>query len=107
MDELEIQQKRREHDEQATQQRAAILGLQYLDMRDIEQSIALANDVMEIDDMHKNRMVPLIKGNHDMVYQFGVTSQTPQSMMDKMRRDYDEVNQQVQFNLISGSALRL
>ena len=41
MDELEIQQKRREHDEQATQQRAAILGLQYLDMRDIEQSIAL------------------------------------------------------------------
>ena len=106
MDELEIQQKRREHDEQATQQRAAILGLQYLDMRDIEQSIALANDVMEIDDMHKNRMVPLIKGNHDMVYQFGVTSQTPQSMMDKMRHDYDEVNQQVQFNLISGSAFK-
>lgn len=106
MDEVEIQQKRREHDEQSTQQRAAILGLQYLDMRDIEQSIQLAIGVMEIDDMHKNRIVPLVKGDHDTVFQFGVTSQTPQSVMDKMRHDYDEGNYHVQFNLISSSAFK-
>lgn len=106
MDEAEIQQKRREHDEQSTRQRAAILGLQYLDLRDVESSIPLAKDVMDIADMHNSRIVPLVKGDHDTVYQFGVTSQTPQSIMDKLRRDYNEANSQIQFNLISGSAFK-
>jgi type II secretory ATPase GspE/PulE/Tfp pilus assembly ATPase PilB-like protein len=106
MDEVEVQQKRREHDEQATQQRAAILGLQYLDLRDIEADLPLAMNVMPVDDMHKNRMVPLVKGDSDTVYQFGVTSQTPQSVMDKMRAEYNEDGRSLQFNLISGGGFK-
>lgn len=106
MDELDIQQRRREHDEQSTKQRAAILGLQYLDLREIEQTLPLAMNVLDIADMHKNRMVPIVKGSQDVVYQFGVTSQTPQSVMDKMQHDYNETGLQLQFNLISGSAFK-
>lgn len=106
MDEVDIQQKRREHDEQSTRQRAAILGLQYLDMRDIEQDITLAMGVMQVADMHKNKVVPLVKGDRDTVFQFGVTSQTPQSIMDTMRREYDDDGKQVQFNLISGAGFK-
>lgn len=106
MDEAEIQQKRRENDEQATQQRAAILGLQYLDMRNIEQNLPLALDVMDIAEMHKNRIVPLVKGDHDTVYQFGVTSQTPQSVMDKMQSDYNADGRSILFSLISGGSFK-
>lgn len=106
MDEAEVQQKRREHDEQATQQRAAILGLQYLDLRDIEADLPLAMNVMEVADMHKNRIVPLVKGDHDTVYQFGVTSQTPQSVMDRMRADYNEDGRSLQFSLISSGGFK-
>lgn len=63
MDEASIQQKRRESDERSTQERAALLGLQYLDMRTMEANLPLAQDVMSVDDMHKNRMVPLVKGD--------------------------------------------
>mgnify|MGYP000872164706 FL=1 len=106
MDELDIQQKRRDHDEQSTQQRAAILGLQYLDLRDIEHDITLAKDVMDIADMHKNRIVPLVAGDRDTVCQFGVTSQTPQSVMDRLRHSYNEDGRQIHFNLISGAAYK-
>lgn len=106
MDEVEIQQKRREHDEQATQQRAAILGLQYLDLRDIEADLPLAQDILDTEYMHKNRMVPLVKGNSDTVYQFGVTSQTPQSVMDKIRTEYNEDGRQLQFSLISAGGFK-
>lgn len=107
MDEAEIQQRRREHDEEATQQRAAILGLQYLDLRNIEADIPLAMNVMEIEDMRKNRMVPLVKGSHEQAAQFGVTSQTPQSTMDSMLRQYNDDGVSIQFSLISGSGFRV
>lgn len=106
MDEVEIQQKRRDNDEQATQQRAAILGLQYLDLRPIEQDIPLAQGVMDIADMHQNRIVPLVKGSQEVVYQFGVTSQTPQSVMDKLRADYNADGRNLVFSLISGSGFK-
>lgn len=106
MDEVDLQLKRREHDEQATQQRAAILGLQYLDMRPIEADLPLAKDVMDIADMHAQRLIPLVKGDHDVVYQFGVTSQTPQSVMDALKRTYNEDGRTLQFSLISASGFK-
>lgn len=107
MDEAAIQLKRRESDEHSTQERAAILGLQYLDMRTMEQNLPLANDVMSIDDMHKNRIVPLIKGDQETVTQFGVTNQTPQSVIQRMQHDYNEGGKNILFSLISNSAYRV
>ena len=41
MDEWEIQQKRRENEEKATEGRALILGLPYLDTREFENDVVL------------------------------------------------------------------
>lgn len=106
MNEDEIQRRRRDQDEQATRQRAAILGLHYIDTREIETSLPLALDVMPIEDMHHNRIVPLIKGDAETVYQFGVTTQTPQSVIQSIQSTYNERGDNVQFVLISLSGYR-
>jgi hypothetical protein len=43
VEEEKVQQEKRELDEQTTTQRAAILGIQYFDTRDIEKTIPLVN----------------------------------------------------------------
>lgn len=106
MNEDEIQKRRRDQDEQSTSQRAAILGLQYLDVRSLEESLELAQGIMSIEDMHKDYMVPLARGGDDVVYQFGVTTQTPQSVIQKMRSEYNERGDSIQFMLISLSGYR-
>ncbi|MEP6710176.1 MAG: GspE/PulE family protein [Candidatus Saccharibacteria bacterium] len=106
MDEDKVQQSRRQHDEESTQQRAAILGLQYLDTRDVEASLPLADGVMDIQDMYKGRLVPLTKGGSEAPYRFGVTTQTPQSLMQSIQHDYNARGETVQLVLISGSAFK-
>lgn len=106
MNEDDIQQRRREQDERSTQQRAALLGLQYLDTREIEETLPLALNVIEVPEMHKNRMVPLVKGDTQTVTQFGVTAQTPQTVLQKMTAEYNERGANIQFMLISLSGYR-
>jgi type II secretory ATPase GspE/PulE/Tfp pilus assembly ATPase PilB-like protein len=106
MDEDKIQQNRREQDEQSTRQRAVILGIQYLDTRSIENEIPLAEDVLTIEEMHKNRIVPLVKGNDAQVWQFGATTQTPQSFISDMSRRYNDVGHSTQILLISNSGFK-
>ena len=106
MDEDKIQQRRRDQDEKATAQRAAILGLQYLDTRSMENTLPLANDVLEIAEMHKSRVVPLMAGNEADPWQFGITTQTPQSVSRELREKYTEVGQNVIIYLISNSGYR-
>lgn len=106
MDEDKIQSQRREHDEAATQQRAAILGVTYLDTRPFERDIPLVEGVLEIDQMYKGRIVPLSKGNDEAPYRFGITTQTPQSLVDAMRREYNDRGDNIQFGMISGSGFK-
>lgn len=106
MDEQEIQTRRREQDERSTQQRGALLGLPYLDAREFEADLPLAQDVLSIEKMHQDKMVPLVKGDNEHTYQFGVTTQTPQSVIGKIRNEYNEKGENVQFSLISLSGYR-
>ena len=106
MNEDEVQQRRREQDEHSTKQRGALLGLDYLDTREFEAELPLAQDVMTVEKMHQDKMVPLVKGGGDAVYQFGVTTQTPQSVLEKMRREYNDRGETVHFSLISLSGYR-
>lgn len=106
MDEDKIQLRRREQDEKATQQRAAILGLQYLDTREVEGRLGLTDGVLAIDEMYKGHIVPLIAGNESEPYRFGVTSQTPQSLIRDMERQYHDRGLNIQFLLISNSGYR-
>jgi type II secretory ATPase GspE/PulE/Tfp pilus assembly ATPase PilB-like protein len=106
MDEDKIQQEHREQEEKAAAQRAVILGIQYLDMRSIEDTIPLATDVIEISTMHQNRMVPLTKGDEAKTWQFGITTQTPQSFIRELTQQYTEVGNTIKFFLISDSGFR-
>lgn len=106
MNEEEIQARRREQDERSTQQRGALLGLQYLDTRELEQTLPLAQDILSIQDMHRNKMVPLVGGDAEKAYQFGVTAQTPQSVIQRIEREYNDRGDIAQFLLISLSGYR-
>lgn len=106
MDEEKIQQNRREQDERSTKERAAILGLQYFDMRDTETSLVLAQDILDIVDMHKNRIVPLVAGNEGEPWSFGVTTQTPQSYVRELTKKYNDSGKNIKMYLISTSGFR-
>jgi len=107
MDEKEVQLKRRENEENATAERARILGLPYLDTRDFEHEIPLVPDLLEIEQMHRDFIIPLQKGGGEEHYQFMVTSQTPRSLIDRMRQEYADKGERVDFFLISGSAYKV
>jgi len=101
MEEDKIQQNRRDQDEQATAQRAAILGLQYLDTRQFDSTVTLAENVLDVSIMHQNRLVPLVVGAEGAPWQFGVTTQTPQSFIRDLAKQYNDVGHNIKFFLIS------
>ena len=107
MDEQAIQDRRRDQDEQATQKRAGILGLPYLDTREFEETLPLIKDVLSIDDMYKGRLVPLSGDESTHSIRFGVTSQTPQSLILRISEEYRNNGKIAQFSLISGTAFRV
>lgn len=104
MDEDAIQKNHRDSDERSTQERAAILGIQYFDTREVENTLPLVSNVLDIETMHKSRIVPLVEGGEDGPWRFGITSQTPQSYINQLTKEYNEKGKNVQFFLISGSA---
>jgi type II secretory ATPase GspE/PulE/Tfp pilus assembly ATPase PilB-like protein len=106
MNEDKIQQQRREHDEASTKQRAAILGVQYLDVRPIEASLPLVKNVLTVPQMYKNFIVPLEMSVDGSPYRFGITTQTPQSLLQSMSREYNDRGDNIQFAMISGSGYK-
>ena len=107
MDEKKIQNQRRDHEEKSTQQRAAILGLQYLDTREIENELDLVDGLLSIEEMHKNRMVPLQMGGEYAPYRFGVSSQTPESIISAIRQEYQDEGREAQIFLISNTGYKV
>ena len=106
MNEQEIQLKRRENEEEATRGRARILGLPYLDTREFENEIPLTRGLIDVNEMHRNYLLPLQKGGGEEHYQFMVTSQTPRTLIEKMRQKYNDDGERVDFFLISNSAYK-
>ena len=107
MDEQEVQMKRRENEEEATRGRARILGLPYLDTRNFENDIPLTTGLLDVAEMHQNYIVPLQKGGGEEHFQFMVTSQTPRTLIEKMRQEYNDKGERVEFFLISNSAYKV
>lgn len=106
MEEDKIQQARRDQDEQATIQRASILGIQYLDTRSIEATISLARGILDIPIMYQNRLVPLVAGSEGRPWKFGITTQTPQSYVKSLTQEYNNVGSDIEFYLISNSGYK-
>lgn len=106
MDEDKAQRNRREQDEQSTQQRAVILGATYLDTRPIENELPLVRDVLDVQSMHQNRVVPLIRGDDSQPWHFGITTQTPQSFIKSITEEYNADGRSAHFSLISNSGYK-
>ncbi len=107
MGEDKIQEQARESDEQSTQRRAAILGLPYLDLRPLEHDLNLLEGVLDIDVMHKNRIVPLVTGGDSQPWQFGITTQTPQSLLKELADKYAAQAQNITYYLISQAGFKV
>ena len=107
MNEDEVQLKRRNNEEEATASRGRILGLPYLDTRNFEEIIPLVPDLLEKEEMHQNFIIPLQRGGGEQHYQFMVTSQTPRTLIESMRKKYDDEGERVDFFLISNSAYKV
>ena len=106
MDEDKIQAQRRDYDENATKQRAAILNVPYYDTRPIEKTIPLVDQLIDIQDMYKGRVVPLQRGDEERPYTFAMTTQTPQSLVQSMQNEYGERGDTLRFVMISGSGFK-
>lgn len=106
MEEDKIQLGRRDQEEQSTLQRASILGIQYIDTREFEDTIPLIEGLYANDVLHQNRFVPLVAGREDTPWQFGITTQTPQTFIADMNKQYNEMGYVVQFYLLSGSGFK-
>lgn len=106
MEETQQQQNRREQEEKSTRERAAIIGMPYLDLSNVENSMQLATGIIDIDSMHKNRIVPLMPPTSDGVYQFGATTQTPQTYINELTAQYRALAKTTNFALISNSAFQ-
>ena len=106
MDEREIQEKRRVNEENSTRGRAQILGLPYLDTRPFEATVPLVDGVLAVEEMRRDFILPLHKGDGEEHYQFMVTSQTPRSLIQRMRQEYADNGERIDFFLVSGSAYK-
>lgn len=96
----------REQDEQNTQQRAGLLGLQYLNSTTIANTLPLVPDVLTVDEMYRGKLVPLEMGSDDSTYTFAVTSNTPQSVMKALQKSYNDNGHAITFVLISSLGFR-
>lgn len=105
MNEDKVQDQRRQHEEDATAQRAAILGVPYIDARSFENDAPLLKDILSNEEMYRGFIVPL-KVDAEMGYQFGITTQTPQSLLQQMKRTYNDRGDTIEFLMLSGSAFK-
>lgn len=107
MDEQEIQTKRRDNEENSTASRARVLGFPYLDTRRFENDLPLTKDLLNKEEMHQDHIIPLQKGGDGEHYQFMITSQTPKSAVERIRNQFVDKGERIDFFLISESAYKV
>jgi len=105
-DDAQQQARFRDQEEQSTQQRAAILGMRYFDTRGQSTSSALVTGVLEVDEMHQAKLIPLRQGSEEQSYVFGITTTTPQSTVKAITERYGHDGRSVDFVLISNPGYR-
>ena len=106
LEENKIQLMRRQKEEEATEQRARILGLTYLDTRDFEDIFPLARDLFTNEQMYRAFLAPLQIGNIDenKPWRVLITSLTPRSVIQKLSKKYQDEGKTLELFLVSESA---
>ena len=106
MEENKIQLMRRQKEEEATEQRARILGLTYLDTREFEDIFPLARDLFTNEQMYRAFLAPLQIGDIDenKPWRVLITSLTPRSVIQKLSKKYQDEGKTLELFLVSESA---
>ena len=106
MEENKVQLMRRQKEEEATEQRARILGLTYLDTRDFEDIFPLARDLFTNEQLYRAFLAPLQIGDIDenKPWRVLITSLTPRSVIQKLSKKYQDEGKTLELFLVSESA---
>lgn len=106
MEENKVQLMRRQKEEEATEQRARILGLTYLDTRDFEDIFPLSRDLFTNEQMYRAFLAPLQIGDIDenKPWRVLITSLTPRSVIQKLSKKYQDEGKTLELFLVSESA---
>lgn len=96
-----MSQDARRDEEIATQRRARILGLQYIDTSTPGEKI-LYRDLLTVAELYKMRVIPIAAEEHNI--SFGVTNTTSQQTMSSLKQRF--LDQRIVFGLISDVGFR-
>jgi type II secretory ATPase GspE/PulE/Tfp pilus assembly ATPase PilB-like protein len=88
-------------EERATQRRAQILHVPYLDTSTLSEK-PLFKDILSLDEMYRLRIVPMQANSSNIL--IGITTTTSQQTMNDLTRRFTD--QRVSFNLISDTGYR-
>jgi type IV pilus assembly protein PilB len=95
-----MSQDARRDEEQATQKRAAILGLSYADTSDNQK--VLYRDILTVPELYNLKVVPIAVDKSNIL--FGITNTTSQQTMVNLGKRF--LDQRLQFALISDAGFR-
>lgn len=98
---LNMSQDARLDEELATERRAQILNVSYVNTAQLGEK-PLFKDVLAIDEMHRLRIVPMQADRSNIL--FGITTTTSQQTMNDLRRRFTD--QRLTFSLISDTGYR-
>jgi type II secretory ATPase GspE/PulE/Tfp pilus assembly ATPase PilB-like protein len=87
----------RRDEEKITEQRASVLGLEYVDTTKVQKQ--LFKNILNNQDLYSLRVVPLVANEHFV--HFGITNTTSQQTLNKLRKQFTD--QRIQYSLISDS----
>ena len=106
MNEDEQARRYRDQEERSTQQRAALLGIQYFDSRDRVQYADLYPNILSLKEMYDGKLVPLDVHEESKSYAFAITSTTPQSILRQLESSYNNEGKSIAFFLMSNAGFR-
>jgi len=95
-----MSQDARRDEELATERRAQILAVQYLNTTQIDK--LLFNDILTVEEMYRLRVVPIQADRSNIL--FGVTTTTSQQTMNELLKRFTD--QRIAFTLISDTGYR-
>jgi type II secretory ATPase GspE/PulE/Tfp pilus assembly ATPase PilB-like protein len=98
---LGMSQDARLDEEQATQRRARVLGLDYVDTSRIENKV-LYRDTLSIEELRNTRVIPIREDKSNIL--FGVTTTTSQQTMISLRQRF--LDQRIAFAIMSDTGFR-
>lgn len=90
----------RANEEQMTQRRAQVLGLNYIDTTQLQKQ--LFPTILPVTELYNLKVIPLIADEHNI--HFGITTTTPQQAINRLKSHFSDYI--TRFSLVSDSGFR-